>query len=130
MSFFEFSCRVRTRSVGSEGRKSWFRPISSSRAATKPPNILQMCNSASDSIRRRISTCTSAEMAQDPVFLILKFSAWRPASEADSIFGAAVKNFLSPTNNSVPDLPLTYPDYNLSENSFTDFVLKKERSRG
>src|SRR5450755_3251730 len=69
-------------------------------------------------------------MAQDPVFLILKFSAWLPASDTDSVLGAAVKNFLSPTNNSVPDYPLTYSDYGLSENSFTDFVLKKGRSRG
>ena len=69
-------------------------------------------------------------MAQDPIFLILKLSAWLPASDANSILGAAVKNFLSPTNNFVPDYPLTYSDYTLSENSFTDFVLKKERSRG
>jgi hypothetical protein len=64
-------------------------------------------------------------MAKDPVFAILKFPSWLPASEADSVLGVAVKDYLSPTNDFVPENGLVYNKHGYAENSFTNFALKR-----
>jgi hypothetical protein len=63
-------------------------------------------------------------MSGDPVFLILKSTSWLPADEWETLLGAVVKNFWSPTNNSTPPNPLQYnAGQKFVEKKFNNFVL-------
>ncbi|MCJ1333888.1 hypothetical protein MMC10_010594 [Thelotrema lepadinum] len=66
-------------------------------------------------------------MAKDPVFLILKPTiGWLPESEWREILGAAVKNPWSPTNDYKPKNPWAYNRNPLVEDSYNDFILRKD----
>jgi hypothetical protein len=67
-------------------------------------------------------------MAKDPVFLILKPTAWMSESEWENILGAAVKNPLSPTDDYEPDNPLSYNKNPLVESNYDGFILQDQKT--
>ena len=70
-------------------------------------------------------------MSGDPVFLILKSTAWLPADEWETLLGAVVKNFWSPTDASTPSNPLKYNERRkFVEKGFNNFVLTINEGSG
>ena len=68
-------------------------------------------------------------MKGDPEFVILKYQSWLETAKFENkILGAIVKEFLRPTNNYVPDSPLSYYTHYFIEGSVTDFVLENSGS--
>jgi hypothetical protein len=70
-------------------------------------------------------------MSGDPVFLILKSTSWLPADEWETLLGAVVKNFWSPTDDSTPPNPLKYNEgRKFVEKKFNNFVLTIDEGSG
>ena len=70
-------------------------------------------------------------MAMEPPFILLKSTSWLPVEETETLLGAIVKNFWTPTDNSVPTEPLVYnKQRKFVEKGYDDFVLTNEGGVG
>jgi hypothetical protein len=70
-------------------------------------------------------------MSTDPVFVILKSTAWLPEDEWETLLGAVVKKYWSPTDNYTPEYPLKYNGgRRFVEKQFNNFVLAIENGVG
>ncbi|KAM0710564.1 hypothetical protein Q7P35_002235 [Cladosporium inversicolor] len=70
-------------------------------------------------------------MIGDPEFVVLKYQSWLDTAKFENkILGSIVKEFLRPTNNYVPDLPLKHNSHDFQEGTVTDFVLNNTSLQG